>query len=213
MADKAVSRREFLKIAGIAGATIGVGAGLGGLVAACGGTEETTTTTAGRDHHDGRRDHHHGGRRNDDHRGCRRGDGPRGQGRLGHHDHRRVRRSERAGRLPSRQAKDAIGDGLVCADGKKHPVTWIVKDSQSDTNRAAEVTGELITERQAGPRLRRYDPGGQHPGGAAVRGERRALRHLRVPHGTVVLRHGRESGRSPRASTGPTTRSSRSVPT
>ena len=41
---KAVSRREFLKIAGVAGATIGVGAGLGGLVAACGGT---TTTTAG----------------------------------------------------------------------------------------------------------------------------------------------------------------------
>ena len=36
--------------------------------------------------------------------------------------------------------KTAIGDGLVCADGKKHPVTWIVKDSQSDPNRAAEVT-------------------------------------------------------------------------
>ena len=40
---------------------------------------------------------------------------------------------------------DAIGDGLVCADGKKHPITWIVKDSQSDANRAGEVTGELIT--------------------------------------------------------------------
>ena len=43
--SKSLSRREFLKIAGIAGATIGVGAGLGGLVAAC-GEEETTTTTA-----------------------------------------------------------------------------------------------------------------------------------------------------------------------
>src|SRR5664280_457438 len=46
---KSVSRRDFLKIAGIAGATIGVGAGLGGLVAACGGTTITTgapTTTA-----------------------------------------------------------------------------------------------------------------------------------------------------------------------
>ena len=43
--SKSVSRREFLKIAGIAGATIGAGAGLGGLLAACGG-EETTTTTA-----------------------------------------------------------------------------------------------------------------------------------------------------------------------
>src|SRR3990172_10136201 len=39
-----VSRREFLKIAGIAGAAIGVGAGLGGLVAACGGGGAATTT-------------------------------------------------------------------------------------------------------------------------------------------------------------------------
>ena len=46
---KAVSRRDFLKIAGIAGATVGVGAGLGGLLAACGGgTEETTTTSCRR---------------------------------------------------------------------------------------------------------------------------------------------------------------------
>ena len=41
---KTVSRREFLKYAGIAGAVVGVGGGLGGLIAACGGT---TTTTAG----------------------------------------------------------------------------------------------------------------------------------------------------------------------
>jgi ABC-type branched-subunit amino acid transport system substrate-binding protein len=41
---RVLSRREFLKFAGIAGATIGAGAGLGGLLAACGGT--TTTTTA-----------------------------------------------------------------------------------------------------------------------------------------------------------------------
>ena len=44
------------------------------------------------------------------------------------------------------QAKEAIGDGLVGADGMVHPVTWIVKDSQSDSNRAAEVAGELITQ-------------------------------------------------------------------
>ncbi len=40
---KNVSRREFLKLAGIAGATLGVGAGVGGFLASCGG--ETTTTT------------------------------------------------------------------------------------------------------------------------------------------------------------------------
>ena len=43
--EKAVSRRQFLKIAGVTGASIGVAGGLGGLMAACGG--ETTTTTAG----------------------------------------------------------------------------------------------------------------------------------------------------------------------
>jgi branched-chain amino acid transport system substrate-binding protein len=43
---KKVSRREFLKIAGIAGATIGVAGGLGGLLAACGGGTTTTTTAA-----------------------------------------------------------------------------------------------------------------------------------------------------------------------
>ena len=43
---KPVSRREFLKYAGLAGGVIAVGGGLGGLIAACGGTT-TTTTTAG----------------------------------------------------------------------------------------------------------------------------------------------------------------------
>ena len=43
--DGSYSRRQFMKIAGIAGATVGLGAGLGGVLAACGG-EKTTTTTA-----------------------------------------------------------------------------------------------------------------------------------------------------------------------
>jgi DMSO/TMAO reductase YedYZ molybdopterin-dependent catalytic subunit len=40
------SRREFLRVAGIAGATIGVGAGLGGLLTAC-GSERSVATTEG----------------------------------------------------------------------------------------------------------------------------------------------------------------------
>jgi branched-chain amino acid transport system substrate-binding protein len=47
LTSKALSRRDFLKYAGLAGATIGLGAGLGGVIAACGGTAEETTTTAG----------------------------------------------------------------------------------------------------------------------------------------------------------------------
>ena len=45
LTTRPVSRRQFLKLAGLAGAAIGLGAGLGGVVAAC-GDEETTTTTA-----------------------------------------------------------------------------------------------------------------------------------------------------------------------
>jgi branched-chain amino acid transport system substrate-binding protein len=45
--SKAVSRREFLKYAGLAGAVVGVGGGLGGLITACGGGTPTTTAGAG----------------------------------------------------------------------------------------------------------------------------------------------------------------------
>jgi peptidoglycan-N-acetylglucosamine deacetylase len=41
-----VSRREFLRYAGLAGVTIAFGGGLGGLLAACGGSATTTTTGA-----------------------------------------------------------------------------------------------------------------------------------------------------------------------
>jgi branched-chain amino acid transport system substrate-binding protein len=43
---KRLSRREFLKLAGIAGATVGAAGGLGGLLAACGGGTTTTTAAA-----------------------------------------------------------------------------------------------------------------------------------------------------------------------
>jgi branched-chain amino acid transport system substrate-binding protein len=48
---KSVSRREFLKLTGLAGAVIGLGGGFGGLLAACGsdGDGATTTTVASDD--------------------------------------------------------------------------------------------------------------------------------------------------------------------
>jgi branched-chain amino acid transport system substrate-binding protein len=46
LVGKSVSRRQFLKYAGVAGASIGVMGGLGGILAACGEAEETTTTGA-----------------------------------------------------------------------------------------------------------------------------------------------------------------------
>jgi len=44
-----------------------------------------------------------------------------------------------------KQWEAAGADGLECGDGQKHPIKFIVKYTQSDTNRAAQVTGDLIT--------------------------------------------------------------------
>ncbi len=138
--DKSVSRRDFLKIAGIAGAAVGMGAGLGGLVAACGGSEETTTTTAAA-----------GGTVTTTAAG----------------DTTTVSVEAETGDevkagyvLPVTGNMAAFGaaadwevqyfnnnvwkDGFVMGDGKKHKFTVIVADMQSDSNRAAQVAGDLI---------------------------------------------------------------------
>ncbi|MBC7294672.1 MAG: ABC transporter substrate-binding protein, partial [Thermoleophilia bacterium] len=129
LTGRTVSRREFLKLAGLAGATVGLGAGLGGLLAACGASTstetsgETGTTASG------------GG-------GTPTGDEIKigfvspltgGLASFGVPDQYCVERW-----------KEAVKDGLVCGDGKKHPITIILKDSQSDSNRAAQVAGDLI---------------------------------------------------------------------
>ena len=140
---RAFSRREFLKIAGIGGAAIGVGAGLGGVLAACGGTTTTTSTaaptttassaattttaatssttvstsaTTGREVKLGFVTPLTGGLAS-----------------FGVPDQYCVSR-----------AKGAIGSGLVLGDGQMHPISITVSDSQSDDNRAAQVAGDLI---------------------------------------------------------------------
>ncbi len=147
MAEEArtVSRREFLKIAGIAGATIGAGAGLGGLVAACGGEEETTTTTAAVP----------GG-----------GESTTTTGAPAEGSTTTVATGAEAGRelrvgfvdpltgpiagfgIPGKYITqkwmEFAANGLVCGDGLLHPIKILVQDSQSDSNRAAQVTGDLI---------------------------------------------------------------------
>jgi branched-chain amino acid transport system substrate-binding protein len=148
MEEKSVSRRDFLKIAGVAGATIGVGAGLGGLVAACGGTAATTTTvtaqattsstaaasttssvaasttTASAGPEAGR-------------------------------DIILGLVSPKTGPLANFAKADdwwvdyalktATPDGIIGGDGKKHVIQIKRADSQSDSNRAAQVAGDLIT--------------------------------------------------------------------
>ena len=139
---KAVSRREFLRIAGIAGATIGAGAGLGGLVAACGGATTTTAATTAST------------------AGPTTTAGPAGSTTS-------VSAAATAGReikigfvTPETGAissfaatyaycverwQEIAKDGITCGDGKTHPITFVVRDSQSDDNRASQVAGDLIT--------------------------------------------------------------------
>ncbi len=138
LTGKRVSRREFLKIAGIAGGTVSLGAGLSGLVAACGGTEETTTTTAAaaetttsmaessttttKGTPEGR---------------------PIKIGVI----------SPKTGNIASfakpdewivQAVSDAIKDGVVCGDGMLHKFEFLLQDSQSNANRSAQIAGDLI---------------------------------------------------------------------
>ena len=138
-----VSRRDFLKAAGAAGATIGLTGGLGGLLAAC-GTEAVTTTTGP---------------------GATTTQAPTAASTQAA-DTTTVTAAADAGReirlgfvepvtgslasfgVPTSYCKERwtefLGDGLVLGDGKKHSVTIIDRDTQSDSNRAAQVTGDLI---------------------------------------------------------------------
>ena len=120
LAGKKVSRRDFLKIGALTGAALGVGGGLTGALAACGSDSGSTA------------------------------DGGSGGGReikVGFV-------TPLTGPLASfgipdawcvKQWEAAVAGGLECGDGQKHPIKIIVKDTQSDTNRAAQVTGDLIT--------------------------------------------------------------------
>ncbi len=145
MSEKNVSRREFLKVAGVAGASIGAAGGLGSLLAACGSEESTTTTTAGATTTTaaGATTTTAAGATTTTAAGVEMGR----EIKLGWVT---MTTGIYAGLSEPddfllKHAKDAIGAGLVCADGKQHPITFIVKDSQSDSNRAAEVAGQLIT--------------------------------------------------------------------
>jgi branched-chain amino acid transport system substrate-binding protein len=139
--DKNVSRRDFLKIAGVAGAAVGLGAGLGGVVAACGGAEETTTTAASTETTGGATTTAAGATTTVS------ADAETGREvKIGFV-------TPLTGALASfgvpdkycvERATEAVGDGIVCGDGKKHPVKIITMDSQSDSNRASQVTGDLI---------------------------------------------------------------------
>ncbi len=142
------TRRDFLKIAGIAGAAVSVGGGLGGLLAACGqdttalqststaaaagstsptaaettssAAETTTIVTAGAE----------GGR----------------ELKIGvvHPQTGPLAALATCDQWWMDHGAEALKDGVVCGDGKNHAVKIIGRDTQSDSNRAATITADLI---------------------------------------------------------------------
>jgi branched-chain amino acid transport system substrate-binding protein len=143
-----VSRRDFIKWTATTGATVGLGAGLGGLVAACGGAEATTTTTTTA-------------------AATTTGSAPTtttaaagstttvtAAAQTG----RQIKLgfvSEQTGMLASsaiadkwmmNRAQQAVKDGVLCGDGQVHPVSFVLQNSQSDSNRAAQVAGSLVSD-------------------------------------------------------------------
>jgi branched-chain amino acid transport system substrate-binding protein len=149
MEDKCVSRRDFLKIAGAAGATIGVGAGLGGLIAACGRTRETSTTAATA-------------------QATTTTGAPTTSSSVAESSTTTVSSGPESGRdivlglvSPSNgplaffakaddwwvdyALKTATPDGIIGGDKKKHKIVIKRADSTSDSNRASQVAGDLFT--------------------------------------------------------------------
>ena len=150
MADesKNVSRRQFLKIAGVTGASIGLAGGLGGILAAC-GEEETTTTTAAAQ--------------------TTTTAAP-ATTTTAAASTTTVSSGPEAGReinigyvapltgmlavfgVADQYCVDRAGaafkDGVLCGDGKLHPVKITMEDGQSTSDRAAQVAGDLINNKK-----------------------------------------------------------------
>jgi branched-chain amino acid transport system substrate-binding protein len=145
-----LSRREFLKIAGVAGASLGIVGGIGGLVAACGGTEETTTTTAGgatttaasATSTTAATTATTAGSTTSVSAAAETGrelklgfvsplTGPLAT--FGTADQYCVSRWQ-----------EVVKNGWVCGDGKTHPISFVLRDSQSAVDRAGQVAGDLI---------------------------------------------------------------------
>ena len=83
--------------------------------------------------------------------------------------------------------QEATKGGLKCGDGKTHPISIIVKDSQSDL-RAATVAGDLITNSGVDIMMVAFDARHREPRCLAGRGAPGAVHLQRLPVAAVLLR-------------------------
>ncbi len=116
-----ITRRDFLKVAGVAGAGLALAGSAGGALAACGSSSTSSSGASS------------GGTGSTIKVGFVAPlTGP-------------LAAFGEADTFCVQQWRDYVKNGLKCGDGQVHPVEIIVKDSQSDSNRAATVAGDLIT--------------------------------------------------------------------
>jgi branched-chain amino acid transport system substrate-binding protein len=118
--SRPMTRRDFLKVAGVAGAAVGAAGGLSGFVAGCGSSGSSSGSSS-----------------SGTGRAIKVGfvaplTGP-------------LAAFGEADQFCLDQWNAAVKNGVQCGDGKTHPITIIMKDSQSDSNRAATVAADLIT--------------------------------------------------------------------
>jgi branched-chain amino acid transport system substrate-binding protein len=112
-----ITRRDFLKTAGVAGVAVGAAGSLSGVLAACGSSSSSSDSSSGSTIKVGFVAPLTGS-----------------LAAFGETDKWLVE-----------QWKAAVKDGVKCGDGQTHPIDIIIKDSQSDSNRAATVAGDLVT--------------------------------------------------------------------
>jgi branched-chain amino acid transport system substrate-binding protein len=159
-----VSRREFLKVAGVAGASIGALGGLGGLVAACGGTAATTTTAAAATTTTAAA----GGTTTTAGAGTTTTTASVETGRA-------IKLGlvyPKTGALSSFAKPDEwivdtfkkdVKDGVVCGDGKLHTFDVLLEDSQSSASRASQVAGDMILNSKVDMLLASSSPDNANP--------------------------------------------------
>ena len=149
--DRVVSRRSFLKIAGVAGASLGLGTGLGGAVAACGSGATTTTTAASTTTSAAVTDTT--AAVTDTTTAPASTTSVSAAVESGRALKVGMVAPETGGLAPFaigvnwtvERVNKYLADGIVCADGKQRKLQIMKADTQSDSNRAAQVTGDLIT--------------------------------------------------------------------
>ncbi len=144
---KRVSRREFLKLAGVAGAAVGLGAGLGGALVACGGTTTTTAATTAATTASSVATTASSEATTSSSATVTTAAEVGREVKIGWVEPVTGSMEEHAvaGDFILGVINGVLGDGIVLGDGKTHKITILRKDSQSDSNRAGQVAGDLIT--------------------------------------------------------------------